>query len=72
MNDCRFENKKFATAVGDVVRSIEERVQQWNEFENSLEKLLDWLSEAENSLKNYSLKNTLEEKQDQLEKYQVL
>lgn len=67
----RFEYKKFATAVSDVVRCIEERIQQWSEYENSLERLLAWLSDAETSLKNYSLKNTLEEKQEQLEKYQV-
>ncbi|KAL0110413.1 hypothetical protein PUN28_013801 [Cardiocondyla obscurior] len=68
----RFENKKFATAVSDVIRCIEERIQQWSEYENSLERLLAWLTDAETSLKNYSLKNTLEEKQEQLEKYQSL
>ncbi|XP_018338972.1 PREDICTED: nesprin-1 isoform X6 [Trachymyrmex septentrionalis] len=68
----RFENKKFTTAVNDVVRCIEERIQQWSEYENSLERLLAWLTDAETSLKNYCLKNTLEEKQEQLEKYQEL
>lgn len=67
----RFEHKKFATAVGDAVRSIEEKIQQWNEYENSLDRLLAWLTEAENTLKNYCLKNNIEEKQDQLQKYQV-
>jgi len=67
----RFENKKFATAVSDVIRCIEERIQQWSEYENSLERLLAWLTDAETSLKNYCLKNMLEEKQEQLEKYQV-
>ncbi|XP_043257159.1 nesprin-1 isoform X10 [Colletes gigas] len=68
----RFEHKKFATAVNDIVRCIEERIQQWSEYENSLERLLAWLTDAESSLKNYSLKNTLDEKQEQLEKYQAL
>ncbi|KAF3420921.1 hypothetical protein E2986_09204 [Frieseomelitta varia] len=68
----RFEHKKFATAVNDIIRCIEERIQQWSEYENSLERLLAWLADAESSLKNYSLKNTLEEKQEQLEKYQML
>ncbi|XP_043257160.1 nesprin-1 isoform X11 [Colletes gigas] len=68
----RFEHKKFATAVNDIVRCIEERIQQWSEYENSLERLLAWLTDAESSLKNYSLKNTLDEKQEQLEKYQML
>ncbi|XP_076280585.1 muscle-specific protein 300 kDa [Lasioglossum baleicum] len=68
----RFEHKKFATAVTDIIRCIEERIQQWNEYENSLERLLAWLADAETSLKNYSLKNTVDEKQEQLEKYQGL
>lgn len=71
LTNLKFENKKFANAVSDAVRSIEERIQQWSEYENSLERLLLWLSEAEGSLKNYCLKNTIEEKQEQLEKYQV-
>ena len=71
LTNLRFETKKFANAVSDAVRCIEERIQQWSEYENSLERLLLWLSEAESSLKNYSLKNTIEEKQEQLEKYQV-
>lgn len=53
------------------MRCIEERIQQWSEYENSLERLLTWLTDAETSLKNYCLKNTLEEKQEQLERYQV-
>ena len=68
----RFENKKFEDAVSDIVRSIEDKIKQWNEYENSLERLLTWLNDAETSLKNYSLKNTIEEKQEQLEKYQVI
>ncbi|KAK2588097.1 hypothetical protein KPH14_004158 [Odynerus spinipes] len=68
----RFESKKFANAIGDVIRCIEERIQQWSEYENLLEQLIIWLADAETSLKNYSLKNTIEEKQEQLEKYQEL
>lgn len=71
LTNLKLENKKFANAVSDAVRNIEERIQQWSEYENSLERLLLWLSEAECSLKNYCLKNTIEEKQEQLEKYQV-
>lgn len=59
------------TTVSDVVHYIEDRIRQWSEFENSLEHLLAWLTEAEILLKNYSPKNTIEEKQEQLEKYQV-
>lgn len=57
--------------MSDVVQRIEERIQQWCEYENALERLLAWLSEAEAVLKNYTLMNSIEEKQEQLERYQV-
>jgi len=51
--------------------SLEERIQQWSEYELSFERLLAWLSETEAALKNYTHKSTLEEKEEQLEKYKV-
>jgi nesprin-1 len=51
--------------------SLEERIQQWSEYDLSFERLLAWLSETEAALKNYSHKSTLEEKEEQLEKYKV-
>lgn len=71
LTNLKLEQTKFTNALSDAVRNIEERIQQWSEYENSLERLLSWLADAEGSLKNYSLKNTIEEKQEQLEKYQV-
>lgn len=53
------------------MRRIEEKIQQWSEYESALERLLVWLSEAEAILKNYTLKNSMQEKTEQLEKYQV-
>ncbi|XP_034936487.1 nesprin-1 isoform X11 [Chelonus insularis] len=72
LENLRFENKKFITALNDVIHNMETRIQQWSEYENAFERLLSWLLEAETILKNYTLKNTIEEKQDQLERYQEL
>lgn len=67
----KFDFEKFVSALNDVKHNIEGRLQQWTEYEASFDRLLQWLSEAEANLKNYSAKSTLEEKQEQLEKYQV-
>ncbi|XP_071454288.1 muscle-specific protein 300 kDa-like [Hetaerina americana] len=68
----RFEFDKFSTSVGDVRHNLEDRLQQWAEYDISFERLLAWLAETEATLKNYAPKSTLEEKEDQLEKYQSL
>jgi hypothetical protein len=67
----RFDFEKFVAALNDVLHGLEERLQQWSEYEGSFDRLLIWLSESETALKNYTPRSTLEEKQEQLEKYQV-
>lgn len=67
----KFDQEKFMAALMDIKSALENRLKQWRDYESTLEKLLSWLAEAELSLKNYSLKATVEEKQEQLEKYQV-
>lgn len=67
----KFDFDKFTAALSDVKHKLEERLQQWSEYEGSFDRLLQWLTEAETALKNYTLKSTLDEKQEQLEKYQV-
>lgn len=71
VNNLKFDFEKFITALSDVKHNLEGRLQQWSEYEGSFDRLLQWLSEAETALKNYTLRSTLEEKQEQLEKYQV-
>lgn len=63
--------EKFTATVHDVKRGIEEKIQQWIEFDSANDRLQHWLSETEMSLKTYTPKATLEEKIDQLNKYQV-
>lgn len=63
---------KFKETLQDLKSSLKNRLQQWNEYESNLDILSAWLTQAENSLKNYALKNTLDEKQDQLAKFQTL
>lgn len=64
--------EKFSAALTDVKSSLENRLQQWGDYEVNLDQLISWLNESENALKNYNPKSTMEEKEDQLNKFQSL
>lgn len=63
--------EKFTATVHEVRRGIEDKIQQWIEFDSANDRLQRWLSDTEMTLKTYTPKATLEEKVDQLNKYQV-
>ena len=62
---------KLKGALGDASRGLSARLQQWNDYESTLERLLTWLNESEGVLKDFTPKATLEEKQEQHNVYQV-
>ncbi|XP_037820489.1 nesprin-1-like, partial [Lucilia sericata] len=64
--------EKFSAALSDVKSGLENRLQQWGDYEVNLDQLISWLAESENALKNYNPKSTMEEKEDQLNKFQSL
>ncbi|KAI4462171.1 muscle-specific protein [Holotrichia oblita] len=68
----KYDFEKFVATLNNVKYELEQRLKQWNDYENAMDRLITWLNEAEMSLKNFGLQNTLEEKQEQLDKYQVL
>lgn len=71
VTNLQFDLDKFVAALNDVKYNLGERIKQWNDYDTAMDRLLSWLADAELKLKNYSLKSTVEEKQEQLEKYQV-
>ncbi|VEN42511.1 unnamed protein product, partial [Callosobruchus maculatus] len=72
VTNLKFDQEKFVAALMDIRSALENRLKQWNDYENTMDRLLSWLVEAELALKNFGLKSTVEEKQEQLEKYQDL
>lgn len=64
--------EKFKETMQDVKFNLKNRYQKWTDYESNLDILNDWLTRSECELKNFSLKNTLDEKQDQLAKFQTL
>lgn len=63
---------KFKDTLQEIKFNLKNRHQQWTSYESNLNILSDWLTQAESDLKNFALKNTLDEKQDQLTKFQSL
>ncbi|CAH2077111.1 unnamed protein product, partial [Iphiclides podalirius] len=68
----RADLEKFTTTVHDVKRGIEDKIQQWIEFDSANDRLQHWLTDTEMSLKTFTPKATLDEKVDQLNKYQAI
>ena len=68
----RFDFDKFISAIQDVKQGVNERLRQWAEYEAQLEKLVNWLGDSEAALKNYCHKSSMEEKQEQVERFKVM
>ena len=67
----RFDFDKFISAIQDVKQGVNERLRQWPEYKAQLEKLINWLGDSETTLKNYSNKSSMEEKQEHVERFKV-
>jgi len=67
----RFDYEKFKSAFSDVKHNVQSRLNQWSEYEHQHEKLVAWINESETNLKTYNLRASIEEKVQQLERFQV-
>lgn len=65
------EYKKFKNALDKIKKDIEDRLELWQQYQESCEKLTQLLEETEANLKNFALKSSLEEKQESLKSFQV-
>lgn len=63
--------ERFGVSLSEVKSALVSRLQQWTDYEQNLDRLITWLNDSENSLKNFTPKSTLEEKQEQFNKFQV-
>lgn len=71
VDNLKLDFDKFSSTLSDIKSGLENRLQDWNLYESNVDKLIEWLGDSEISLKNYSLKTTIGEKKEQLNKYQV-
>ncbi|ERL91661.1 hypothetical protein D910_08989, partial [Dendroctonus ponderosae] len=66
------DRDKFNGTLADVKSGLENRLKQWSDYETAMERLLAFLTESEQALKDYTPKSTEEEKKEELAKYQIL
>ena len=57
----------LASTIQLAIDSLEQKIQQWAEFETEREKCLSWLKNVDTQLHTFNLKSTLQEKTGQLE-----
>lgn len=62
---------RFGVSLDDVRTALVNRLQQWTDYEQNLDRLITWLGDAEQQLKNFVPKSTFEEKQEQFNKFHV-
>ena len=71
ISNMHYDYEKFTSAVNDAKQSLQSRLSQWAEYEGQFDKIIHWLGESEKTLKSFSPKGSLEEKQEQMERFQV-
>ena len=67
--ECEWQDylARISQAEGDIKTALV----TWGDFETKFTACSAWLKDMEEQVKNYELKNTLQEKQNQIEKFKV-
>lgn len=61
----------YLTRISQAEDDIKTALVTWGDFETKFTSCSAWLKQMEEQVKNYELKNTLQEKQNQIEKFKV-
>ena len=64
------EYEKFKNAIRKIKKDIENRLELWKQYQESCDKLQSLLEETESNLKTFTLKSSLEDKQESLKNFQ--
>ncbi|ETN58450.1 calmin [Anopheles darlingi] len=64
--------EKFVVSIGDARVELEKRLQLWDDYQRDLDQIGAFLGEVEDTMRGYTLKSSLGEKQEQHEYYQAL
>ena len=65
------DSKTSLSDAAEAKSGLERALDEWNAFENAHESFCNWLRQTEQKTKDFELKSTLEEKEEQLEKFLV-
>ena len=66
------EHEKFKASLQKTKQDIKNRLDLWKIYQESIDDLTRLLDDTENSLKNFALKSTLEEKQELLKNFHAV
>lgn len=66
------EYEKFKNAIQKIKKDIDDRLELWREYQESCDKLQQLLEDTEANLKSFTLKSSLEDKQEALRNYQAV
>lgn len=61
----------YLARISQAEEDIKTALVTWGDFETKFTSCSAWLKQMEEQVKNYELKNTLQEKQNQIEKFKV-
>ena len=61
----------YCDELNDTTSQLTEVLQKWQTYEETYDRLLDWVKDTEKKVKDTTLVPTLEHKRDQVKKYQV-
>ena len=64
--------EKFIGSIGDARVELQKRMQLWDDYQRDLDQIGAFLAEVEDTMRGYTLKTSLNEKQEQHEYYQTL
>ena len=62
----------YSIKLSSLQDNLEKAVQHWGQYEDQYGIISQWVKDMERRIKDCPLKSTLEEKQDQLKRYQVI
>ena len=71
MDNLKSDWETYASSVRSLKDSLERAIQHWGRYEDQQDKILHWMKDMEKKVKDFPLKSTLEEKQQQYSRYQV-
>lgn len=61
----------YASSVRSLKENLERAIRQWGKYDDHHEKISAWIRDMDKKVKDFPLKSTLEEKQQQYSRYQV-
>ena len=68
---CRYNLANYASTIADIKHDLNERLNLWQEYETNYDRINVWLDDAVTIIKTFNLKNSFQEKVEQLDSYQV-